>query len=287
MRRNSPLVGIGFMLVGTVFFALADALAKWLVAGYPVLQVAWLRSIMGLILIGGVALVSGRTAQLRTERPGWHLFRGLLSVAVSVSMFYGLKHIALAEFVAILFATPFFVALLSPWILREPVPARAWLAIGVGFMGILLVARPVPGHFHPAHLVTLGVAVMLSGLYLTARILSTTESALALNFHIYPLSFLTLSWPATHQWVAPDAQAWLLFVLLGVTATMALWLLIQAMRHAPPALVAPMDYVRLVWITLLGYFIWGELPDLTTWCGIALIVANGIYVLRLGRTGKA
>jgi drug/metabolite transporter (DMT)-like permease len=286
VRRNSPLVGIGFMLVGTVFFAMADALAKWLVTGYPVLQVAWLRSAMGLILIGGVALVGARTSQLRTERPGWHLFRGMLSVAVSVSMFYGLKHIALAEFVAIIFATPIFVALLSPWLLREPVPVRAWLAIVVGFIGILLVARPVPGHFHPAHLVTLGVAVMLSAMYLTARILSTTESALALNFHIYPLSFLVLMWPATRQWVTPDAQAWLLFVLLGVTATLALWLLIQAMRHAPPALVAPMDYVRLVWITLLGYFIFGELPDRITVCGIVLIVASGIYMLKQGRRPK-
>ncbi|OGT79522.1 MAG: hypothetical protein A3H91_00800 [Gammaproteobacteria bacterium RIFCSPLOWO2_02_FULL_61_13] len=286
MRRNSPLLGIGFMLVGTVFFALADALAKWLVASYPVAQVAWLRSGMGLILIGGVALAGSKISQLRTERPGWHVFRGSLSVAVSISMFYGLKHIALAEFVAILFATPFFVALLSPWILREPVPAQAWLAIVVGFIGILLVARPVPGHFHLAHLVTLGVAVMLSAMYLTARILSTTESALALNFHIYPLTSLVLMWPATHQWVTPDAKAWLMIVLLGVTATLALWLLVQAMRHAPPALVAPMDYVRLVWITLLGYFIFGELPDGITVCGIVLIVASGVYVLRQGHTTK-
>lgn len=272
------------MLVGTVFFALSDALSKWLVAGYPILQVAWLRSVIGFILIGGVALFSSKAGQLRSERPGWHLMRSMLSVCVSVSMFYGLKHIALAEFVAIIFATPFFVALLSPWLLREPVPVRAWLAIVVGFIGILLVARPVPGHFHPAHLVTLGVAVMLSGLYLTARLLSTTESALALNFHIYPLSILLLAWPATRQWVAPDAHAWLLFCSLGLTATLALWCIIQAIRHAPPALVAPIDYARLVWITLLGYFIWDELPDRVTICGIVLIVASGIYVLRQGRT---
>ncbi len=287
VRRNSPLIGIGFMLAATVFFALADALAKWLVADYPVIQVAWLRSLLGLLLVGGVALASARGRLLRTDRPGWHVFRGILSVGISISMFYGIKHIALAEFVAIIFAVPFFVALLSPWILREPVPARTWFAIVVGFIGILLVARPVPGHFHPAHLAALGVAVMMSIMNLSARILSTTESPLALNFHIYPLTCVAFTWPATHQWVTPDAKAWLLIVLLGVTATAGLWALIQAMRYAPPALVAPMDYVRLVWIILLGHFFFDELPDRITVCGIALIVASGIYVLRQGRVVRS
>jgi drug/metabolite transporter (DMT)-like permease len=90
-------------------------------------------------------------------------------------------------------------------------------------------------------------------------------------------------WPATQQWVAPDAQGWTLFLLLGVTATLGLFLVIQAMRHAPPALVAPMDYVRLVWVTLIGYLIFDELPDRITVCGIVLIVSSGVYVLRQGR----
>lgn len=286
VRRNSPLVGISCMLTATVFFALADAFAKALVADYPVIQVAWLRSLLGLMLIGAVALASSRGRELRTDRPAWHMFRAILSVGVSYFMFYGIKHIALAEFVAIIFAMPFFVALLSPWILREPVPARTWFAIIVGFAGILLVARPVPGHFHPAHLATLGVAVLMAVMNLSARILSTTESPLALNFHIYPLTCLAFTWPATHAWITPDARAWLLIVLLGITATLALWLLIQAMRHAPPALVAPMDYVRLVWIILLGYFFFDELPDRITVCGIVLIVASGIYVLKQGHRPK-
>ena len=283
-RAHSPALGISFMLAATVFYSLSDALGKWLVADYPILQVAWLRNVVGLILLTAVAVIGGRIMQLRTQRLGWHFLRSMISLTVTVCMFYGLKHITLAEFVAIIFATPFFVALLSPWLLGEQVPAGTWMAIAVGFAGILLVARPLPGHFHLAHLVTLFVAVMLSFLYIIARTLSTTETALALNFHIYPLSILLLAFPVTNHWVAPDTQAWILFALLGTCATLALWCILQAMRYAPPALVAPIDYARLIWITLLGYFIWGELPDGITVCGIVLIVASGIYVLRQGRT---
>lgn len=285
-RAHAPALGIAFMLGSTVFYSFADALSKWLVASYPILQVAWLRNFFGLVILAAVAVTGGRLSQLRTQRMPWHLLRSFISITVTVCMFYGLKHISLAEYVAIIFAVPFFVAILSPWLLDERVPASAWIAIAVGFAGVLLVARPVPGHFHIAHLVMLGVALMLSFLYMIARRLSPTETPLALNFHIYPFSVLLLSVPVADQWVAPTASAWVLSFLLGACATLALWCILQAMRYAPPALVAPIDYARLIWITLLGYFIWDELPDQITLCGIALIVASGIYVLRQGRVPK-
>jgi drug/metabolite transporter (DMT)-like permease len=286
MRQHAPRLGIAFMLASTLFYSLADVISKWLVADYPVLQVAFLRNFFGMLILTGVALTGGRLPQLRTKRMLWHLLRSFISITVTVGMFYALKHISLAEFVAIIFAVPFFVAILSPWLLEEAVPASAWVAIAVGFAGVLLVARPVPGHFHLAHLVMLGVAILLSFLYLIARNLSPTETPLALNFHVYPFSVALLLVPVLDTWVMPTPGAWLLGFLLGLCATLALWTVLQAMRYAPPALVAPIDYARLVWITALGYFIWGELPDRITVAGIVLIVASGIYVLKQGRRPK-
>lgn len=287
MQQHEPRLGIAFMLASTLFYSLADAISKWLVASYPVLQVAFLRNFFGMLILCAVALTGGRLAQLRTRRMPWHLLRSFISITVTVGMFYALKHISLAEFVAIIFAVPFFVALLSPWVLDEAVPASAWVAIAVGFAGVLLVARPVPGHFHFAHVVMLGVALLLSFLYMIARTLSPTETPLALNFHIYPFSVLLLLVPVADTWVAPTPAAWGLGFLLGLCATAALWTVLQAMRYARPALVAPIDYARLIWITLLGWFIFGELPDRITVCGIVLIVASGLYVLKQGRRPRA
>lgn len=286
MHQHAPRLGIAFMLASTLFYSLADVISKWLVADYPVLQVAFLRNFFGMLILTGVALTGGRLSQLRTKRMPWHLLRSFISITVTVCMFYSLKHISLAEFVAIIFAVPFFVAILSPWLLDEAVPASAWVAIAIGFAGVLLVARPVPGHFHFAHLVMLAVALLLSFLYLIARTLSPTETPLALNFHVYPFSVALLLVPVADTWVMPTPSAWGLALLLGLCATLALWAVLQAMRYAPPALVAPIDYARLIWITLLGYLIWGELPDRITVAGIVLIVASGIYVLKQGRRPK-
>lgn len=283
-RRHNPALGIGFILVGTVFIALTDALGKWLTAIYPIMQIAWVRSLFGIALIFGFALFSGRLGQLRTRQPGWHLFRGVTSVVTMLGLFYGLKHIPLAEFIAIVFSAPFFIALLSPRFLSEYVSRRSWYAIAIGFLGILLVARPEPGHFHLAHLTTLCVTALVAILVVSARYLSTSESALALNFYMYPLNILIPTWWAIRDWVPPTPTDWLLLLAIGLTSTIAVTCGLQAMRHARPATIAPLDYARLVWITLLGYFIWGEFPAPVTWIGIAIIVAAGIYVVTHGRT---
>jgi drug/metabolite transporter (DMT)-like permease len=285
-RAHAPALGILFMLGSTLFYSLADALSKWLVADYPIVQVAWLRNVFGLVILAVVAFGSGSMAALGTKRMPWHLLRSAISITVTVCMFYALRHIPLAEYVAIIFAVPFFVALLSPWLLDEPVPASAWVAIAIGFAGVLLVARPAPGHFHVAHLVMLAVAILLAVLYLLARTLAPIETPLAMNFHTYPLSVALLALPVADTWVTPTPSAWLLVFLLGACASVALWCVLEAMRHAPPALVAPFDYARLVWITLMGWLVWGEIPDRVTMCGIVLIVASGVYVLRQGRRPK-
>lgn len=117
-----PLFGILYMLAGTVLFSIADATGKWLTADYPLIQIGWLRSIGGLLIIGTFALLSGRIAQIKTSRPGQHFLRSLLSAITIFLIFYGLKYIPIAEYVALTFAAPFIIALLSPMVLRKKCP---------------------------------------------------------------------------------------------------------------------------------------------------------------------
>ncbi len=285
--KENTVLGIAYVLAGTILFSLADATGKWLTASYPLMQITWMRSVTGLVLIGLFAIVSGRIRQLSTRRPGWHLLRGFLSAATIFFIFYGLKYIPIAEYVSLTFAAPLILALLSPWLLGEQVSRESWIAIIAGFIGVVIVLRPTPDHFHIAHLAALGVAAFIAGLNITARYLADTESALALNFYLYPVNIVLAAYWAIPGWIAPTLIDWLLFIGLGTCATIALGCFIQGVRYAMPAKVMPIDYARMVWMLALGYFIWDEIPAAITWIGIGIIIISGIYVVRHGKKSAA
>jgi len=281
--KQNTLLGIAYMLLGTVLFSIADSSGKWLTADYPIMQIAWIRSVTGLSLIGLFALFTGRLQHLKTARPGWHLFRSFMSAGTIMAIFYALKYIPIAEYVSLTFAAPFIIALLSPLVLQEKVSLHSWLAICLGFIGILIVLRPTPDHFHIAHLAALSVALSIATLSITARLLARTESATALNFYIYPANIIISAYWAVDSWIMPTAFDWLLFITLGTTATIALGCFVQSLRYAMPAVVSPIDYARMLWMTVLGYVIWGEVPAPITWLGIIVIIASGIYVVSHGK----
>lgn len=275
------------MLASSVFFCLSDVLGKWLTAAYPVMQVAWIRSLVGLAaLFAGVVALAG-IDRLKTRRPAWHGLRALGSVLVVVFVFYGLKNIPLAEFVSLTFSIPLFVALLSPWLLGEKVTRQSWIAVALGFIGVLLVAKPTPQHFHIAHLTSLLLALLIGLLVINARYLSDTENSWSLNFYLSVGGAVLLAAPALGNWISPTPGHWLMLISMGLTQTIALGLYLESMQLARPALIAPLDYVRLIWTIAVGGLIWQEIPDRYTWLGIAFIVAAGVYIVRHGRAGAA
>ena len=285
-RQHHPFLAAFCMLLATIFLCLSDVLGKWLSALYPIVQITWLRGIVGIIALFAVIAVMSNLGKLKTRRPVWHGLRSVNSAFLVLCMFYGLKHIPLAEFVSLTFSVPFFVALLSPWLLKENTSKQVWVATIAGFIGVMLILRPTADHFHIAHVTTLLMSFFVSLMLMSARYLSTTENRWSLNFYLPVASiFLFGYWTLTH-WVSPTPSDWLLFISLGITQTLALGLYIEALRLARAAVVAPMDYVRLVWTIIAGYVIWQELPDQYTWAGIIIIVASGIYVVSHSHTSK-
>ncbi|MCY4211029.1 MAG: DMT family transporter [Gammaproteobacteria bacterium] len=279
-RQHHPYRATAFMLTATVFFCLSDVLGKWLTATYPVVQITWMRSIFG---AGALLLAAALTSNLRalkTRRPVWHASRSVASGIMVLGVFYGLKNIPLAEFVALTFSVPFFIALFSPWLLREQVAKQSWIAITLGFIGVLFVLRPTPDHFHLAHLTTLGMSLIISLMLISARYLSTTETGWSLNFYLPVAAIVLLGYPALVYWIDPGNLDWALFATLGVSQTIALGCYIEALRLARAAVIAPLDYLRMIWTIIVGYLIWQELPDPYTWTGIIIIVASGIYIVR-------
>ena len=272
-----PLKGALLMLLATLLFAVADALGKQVTTHYPFQQAVWLRCVFGMLMVGTVMLAT--RVSFRSHRWGWHLARSLVGIPLTMGIFTGLKYIPLAEVTAIVFASPLIVALYSSLVLKEQISRGIYLAIIAGFCGVLLVVRPTPGHFHVAHLSMLAFAGAAAFLTISARQLLKSESVLALNFYVYPVSAI-LTTPGAHQnWVMPTARDWLLFLLLALFATLALFCVTKAVHYTRPSRLAPIDYSRILWTVALGYLIWGEFPDAMTWIGIVVIVSCGLYIV--------
>ncbi len=278
--------GIAFMMTGSVLFAIADALGKLVTQGYPLSQVVWMRSVFGLILIAVVILANGKPQDFKTSRPLNHLLRSLAGISMTVCILVGLKYIPLAEVTSLVFATPLVVAVYSITVLKEPMNKGMLMAIILGLVGVIIVVRPTPDHFHIAHLVMLGFVLSSAFLSISARALVKTESALTLNFYIYPATIIAGAWFALRDWVSMDFQS--LAIMFGVAffATLALLSITKAVHCASPAKVTPFDYSRIIWTLALGFLFWGELPDAMTWVGIAVIILSGLYIISQGRTGK-
>ena len=285
-RQHRPYLAAIYMLTATVFFCLSDIMGKWLVETYPLIQMTWLRSVVGIIALFIVIAATSNLHKLKTRRPLWHGLRSLASALMVLLIFYGLKHIPLAEFVSLSFSIPFFVALFSSWLLQEHVTRQSWAAIVIGFIGVLLILKPTPDHFHIAHFTTLLLAFMASLMLISARYLSTTENRWSLNFYLSVASVILFGYWALSHWVSPTLTHWLMFVVLGLSLTAALACYIEALQLARAAAIAPLDYIRLIWTIIAGYVFWREIPDQYTWVGIIIIVASGIYIVRLGNVSK-
>ena len=267
------------MVAGIGLFGMMDAAIKWLTDGYSTAQIVALRSWFGMPYLLVLLYWEGGLSQLRTSRPRAHLFRYVLVLALSFSFFWVLAEMKLVDAIAITFASPILVAVLSVPILKESVGIHRWCAILVGFIGVLIVLRPGTGVFQWASLVALGSALIYALLMITTRALKETETRAALMFYPQLGMSITGLLVAPFFWTSPDWEAIWLFVLVGALGSGGILCITQAFRLAPAATVSPFEYTALIWAALLGYFFWRELPDVYTLSGSAVVIASGLYIL--------
>ena len=276
---DRPALGIVLMLAGIAGFAVMDATIKWLTADYPVTQVVALRSWFGLPLLCLLALYEGGLKALRTRRPLVHIGRYTLVLALSFSFFWALSQMKLVDAIAITFAAPILITALSVPILKEAVGLHRWLAISIGFCGVLIMLRPGAGVFQWAALVVLGSAVVYALLMITTRAFKSTESTAALM--LYPQLGMSLTGIvfAPLFWVTPSLSDLGLFALAGMFGSVGVVCLTNAFRLAPAATISPFEYTALIWATLLGFLLWGELPDTYTLIGSGIVISSGLYII--------
>lgn len=277
---HSRRIGIGLITVTTLCFATLDASAKWLIQSLPVLQVVWLRFLFHAVLTSALlAPLYGRNLW-RVRNPRLQLLRSAMLATMTAMNFWALQYLQLAETGAIQFSVPLLIALLSAWVLGEHLDWRRWLAIVVGFGGVLLVIRPGSQAFHPAILLSVVNAVLYAAFNMLTRRLAATESPAATQLMSALGAALVLTPFGLAQWQTPaTAQAWLLLAGCGLFGGFGHFLVAQAHRYASAATLGPFLYQQIVYMALWGWLLFDQIPDAFVLVGAAVVVGSGLALL--------
>jgi drug/metabolite transporter (DMT)-like permease len=269
------------MLIGVGAFSFMDAGLKLLTAHYPAAQVAALRGLAALPVVFCWALYSGGARQLIHVRWSLHLVRGVMAVFMMVTFTFALKSLSLSKTYAIFFVAPMLIALLSIALLGERVKRVQWMAIGVGFIGVLIVLKPETSGFGWwGTLAVLGTAVGYAVSSVIVKILGRTDSTQSMMFWMTAMLSIGATALAWSNWVPIASDHYPILAGVAVTGALGQWGITVAFKHAPAASVAPLEYTGLAWVMIIDLVVWSTVPTLRTLMGAALIIACGIYLIR-------
>jgi drug/metabolite transporter (DMT)-like permease len=276
---RNRLTGIGLISLTYVCFALLDGSAKYLVQTVPVLVVVWLRFLTHTLIASALLFPMRGAALVRTRHLRWHLVRGLMFCAMTGINFWALQYLQLTVTASIFFTVPILIALVSAPLLGEKLDARRWIAILLGFAGVLVIVRPGSAAFHPAMLLSLGNALLYAAFNLMTRKLAAYDSPETIQFLPAVVASVLLAPFALAAWESPQGWfEWLLLCLMGVFGGTGHYLLAVAHRYAPASTLAPFLYQQILYMALFGYLVFGSVPDAAVWIGAAIVIASGLYL---------
>jgi drug/metabolite transporter (DMT)-like permease len=276
---NQVPLGIAYMVGSTIMFAAGNAVVKWQDVSYPVGEVAFGRTLFASLTVAAIVLPRAGWGVFRTNRYREHLQRGLSQVGSMLCLFVALSMLPLGSATAIGFAAPLFTTLLSIVILKERVGIHRWSALIVGFVGVLIITQPGAGTLTYGALFALGNAVLISTVAIAIRRMSSTESIETLA--LYQMSVMTVFTAGllTLGFRVPEWSDALMLAFSGVGNGIAQIWWTRSLSLAPPSAVVPFNYLSLVWATVLGFAVWGDLPTLGLLVGSAIVVASGLCIL--------
>jgi S-adenosylmethionine uptake transporter len=274
---NVVLVGVFFMLLGDFLFSLNDAMGKWLVTSFSVGQVLVVRSVGSFVILAPMIVGQGTDALLRLERPALHFLRIVLTTA-DVAFFYAaVAYLPLADVMTFYMAGPIYVAALSHFFLGETIGRRRWLAVIVGFIGVVIALRPSAAMLSwPSIFGLVGSLSFALTLILSRRLRQTSDVTLVTWQTVAALvTGLVLS---IGNWRPVSALDFTAMLALGIVAGSAHMMITRSLKLAPASLLAPLQYSLLLWAIVLGFLFFGDLPDSQIVAGSAVIVLAGLFI---------
>ena len=286
-RADRPFRGIALILASTVFLGASDVTAKYLSATLPSIEIAWIRFLVFALIMSPAMLSGSRLYALHTRRPGLQVMRGVALLASSLFFISGLRFLPIAEASATGFVSPLFVTALSIVFLGESVGVRRWIATAVGLIGVLIILRPGSGAFHPAAFFPIVSALAWAGTLIMTRMMSGSEHAATTMTYSSIVGVCILSALVPLVWVAPSWHDIAFGVFIGVASTAGQWIVVLAFRYADASVLAPFSYTQLLWVSILGFVIFGEVPDVWTVTGAVFIVGSGLYTAHRERVRRS
>ena len=281
MHARENLKGVTVMMIAVASFSFMDACLKLLSPHYPALEITSLRGMATLpIIVAWVAASGGARGLLRIRLP-LHLARGVLGVAMLAFFTFGVRRLPLADAYAIFFVAPLLITALAFLLLHERVGRARWVAISVGFVGVLIVLRPTAGGA-----ITLpGLAILATALgyalsAITVRVLGRTDSTQSMVFWLMTFIAVGAGLLAIPEWRALQPEHGWIVCGMGISGSIGQWAVTEAFRQGEASFIAPFEYTALVWGMGLDWFVWRTAPAPVTLAGASVIIASGIYLVR-------
>jgi S-adenosylmethionine uptake transporter len=296
---GSLLQAVAVMSAGKLLFAVQDVIIKQMSGGYPVHQIMTVRGLAAIpILLLLIHFTVGLAGLLR-QRPALHLLRGTMMLLAFTCFYIALAGTSLTTATVLFFTAPFFISLLSIPLLGERVGLRRFVGIGVGFVGVLVVLRPQAGGFGWYDLLPVAAAFFYACCQVMVRVARMTEPPAVMSLYA-SVAFVVLgalagllledvTVPAgagvgtqflLRSWTLPGWIDGLLMISTGFTSALGFMCMSNAYQREQASRISPFEYVMIVWIVVLSYLVWSEVPDGLTLLGTAMIIGSGIYVIR-------
>lgn len=271
-------LGPTLMCLTSLFFALLDALVKYLALSYPLTQIVWARYVAQTVLLILVFAPHMGWRLLHAHSLPLQLVRGLCLLGASLLVINGLSRLPLTETTAILFIAPLVVTIFSGLLLKEHARRMDWIAVFFGFAGVLIIARPGGGLLTWAILFPMGTAVCNALYQVVTRSARSSEHPVTSNLYTGMIGMAVLAPAMPVVWMP---MAWVDVLVVGIAGSVAALghlLITKALEYSPAAALGPYSYTQLIWATALGWLVFGAVPDAMSWLGILVIAAGGLLL---------
>ena len=297
MKENN-LLAITYIMLGMTAFALQDTVIRLLAVDISILQVMFARSIVALILLTLFLKITKKEIILKTAFPKLSIFRTVMFILAFVFYYIGLHYLTFAEATALFFTAPFFITIFSGIFLKEKIGLIRWAIIVYGFIGVLFIVSPNINSFNVYMIYPILCAAGYSANMIIIKYTSEKDNVYTQTLHVYiatiiicpiiTFSGIFLDFGNSNSevlnflfrnWYFNDPKSLIMIFIVGVSVIFGFIFLFNAYRHGRPYIIAPFEYIFLIWAVILGWFIWSETVDLKTWTGIAIIVSAGIFIL--------
>jgi drug/metabolite transporter (DMT)-like permease len=279
-RQENKWQGITSILLAMVLFAFSAALSKVVMQRHSIYEAIFFRFIFSIIPLLPFIFKTGLSVSLVTGKLDQHIFRSIAGVTSIFLYFYCIDVLPLSYAVTLSYSSPIFITVFSVVFLREPATLRRWLAVCIGFLGLLLVTQPTQFSFSTSILLGLGAPISSAINVMSLRELGRTEQPLTTTLYFTIFASLFFAIPTILYWSTPTAADLIISVGMGISAGLGQLFLSRAYKAASPSLISPFNYTIVFWTAVFGFLFWGHKPNVSAAVGITIVILIGLYLTR-------